>query len=467
MDAVIDYDKAAGFLKNPPSLEPLLNFTNIRALQKHIVQALAQLSCPQSAIHGWSGLAMDPASYLLLEGAAFTIPLDPGPTAIFPGDVAVAQTVMKATQATFDRDKNYFLSYKNITRACFRMLDANVLAQFKVSNNPTLTGWNLTMSIIFILNQLQVSYGKPNMITLHTNDTLFRSPMPAGDLPEMLFYRIEPCQEIQCIGNLPYSNEQIIANTVRILLQANIFPLKEFDTWDAVTPQTYPALKTFIHGAYGRPLTAMALCSTSGQNGYANQTIYNVMEAGLDDDTDDNTVMTVTQAAALTTTAGDAPAAISDEVTAAIKQLEANQSAIMSQMAATNAQMAALSVVPPQAQHTRAFAPREQFHVPPIQQVAVPMQQPFLAVGAYPSGRGGQWVGRGSGRSGRRGGRSRTPFTDTMCGAGTAQPIAAMIPYRGSITQPPTGVQQQQHRNPDFSNIFKVHNNWNVFQLQL
>ncbi len=136
MDAVIDYDEAAGFLKNPPSLEPWPNFTNIRALQKHIVQALAQPLCPQSAIHGWSGLAMDPASYLLLEGAAFTIPLDPGPTVIFPGGVAVARSIMKTTQATFNHDKNYFLSYKNITRACFHMLDSNVLAQFKVLNNP-------------------------------------------------------------------------------------------------------------------------------------------------------------------------------------------------------------------------------------------------------------------------------------------------------------------------------------------
>jgi hypothetical protein len=37
MDTVINYDEAAGFLKNPPSLEPRPNFINIRALQKHIV----------------------------------------------------------------------------------------------------------------------------------------------------------------------------------------------------------------------------------------------------------------------------------------------------------------------------------------------------------------------------------------------------------------------------------------------
>jgi hypothetical protein len=231
------------------------------------------------------------------------------------------------------------------------MLDANVSDQFKVSNNPVLTGWNLTMSIIDILDQLQISYGKPNMMTMYTNDTLFRSPMTAGDLPKMLFYRIEQCQEIQRIGNLPYSEEQIIANAVRILLQANIFPLKEFEAWEAVTPKTYVALKTFIHAAYGRRLTALALCSTSGQNRYANQTIYNVLEEGNDEDTNDDTVTTITQTAALTTTMGGTTpsggTATSAEVAAAINQLSANQTAIMSQMAAATAQMAALAVVPP------------------------------------------------------------------------------------------------------------------------
>ena len=100
---------------------------------------------------------------------------------------------MKTIQATFDRDKNYYLSYKNIMRACFHMLGANVLDQFKVLNNPTLTGRNSTMSFIDILGQLQVLYGKPNMMMLYTNNTLFRSPLTTGNLPKMLFYRIEQC----------------------------------------------------------------------------------------------------------------------------------------------------------------------------------------------------------------------------------------------------------------------------------
>jgi hypothetical protein len=143
------------------------------------------------------------------------------------------------------------------TRACFRMFNANIGAQFKVSNTPALMGWNSTMSIIDILNQLQDLYGKPTMMTLFQHKVMFRNPMAPTDSPEMLFYRIEQCQEIQCIGKLPYSDEQIIANVVRILIQASIFPLKEFDAWEAMTPKTYPALKTFIHKAYSRRLMVM------------------------------------------------------------------------------------------------------------------------------------------------------------------------------------------------------------------
>jgi hypothetical protein len=124
MDDVIDYDKAAGFLKNPPSLEPRPNFTSIRALCMHVIKALSQPFFPQSAIHGWSGLSMDPATYLLLEGTPFVVPVDPNAVAIYPQ--WAAPTTIKMINAMFLCNKNYFLSYKNIARACFHMFDANI-----------------------------------------------------------------------------------------------------------------------------------------------------------------------------------------------------------------------------------------------------------------------------------------------------------------------------------------------------
>ncbi len=56
--------------------------------------------------------------------------------------------------------------------------------------------------------------------------------------------------------------------------------------------------------------------------------------------------------------------------------------------------MAAMTMAPPMAPQTRAFVPRETFHVPPIPQVGVPMHQPFAAQEGFSMGRGGRRVGR-------------------------------------------------------------------------
>jgi hypothetical protein len=152
---------------------------------------------------------------------------------------------------------------------------------------------------------------------------------------------------------------------------------------------------------------------------------------------------------------------ISAKVAAAINQLSANQTAIMSQMAAATAQMAALAVVPPPAQNTRAYAPCKQLYVLPIQQVAVLMQQPFSAAGAYPAGWGDQHGGCSCNQGGHQGGCSRTPFADEMQGAGAALTMTATIPYGGGIAQPSPGMQQQC-KQLDFTNIYKIHNNWNA-----
>ncbi len=53
------------------------------------------------------------------------------------------------------------------------MLDETISNQFKVSNTPNLTGWNSTMMIRVILEQLEASYGKPDTMTLFRNDNLF------------------------------------------------------------------------------------------------------------------------------------------------------------------------------------------------------------------------------------------------------------------------------------------------------
>jgi hypothetical protein len=101
MDAIIEYDEATGYLKKIPSLEPRLDFNNIRALKQHVIKALSQMFSPQSAIHGWAGLAMGPATYLILRGIAFAAIYNPGPTAIYPQ--WVAPTTVKMIDATWEK----------------------------------------------------------------------------------------------------------------------------------------------------------------------------------------------------------------------------------------------------------------------------------------------------------------------------------------------------------------------------
>ncbi len=279
---------------------------------------------------------MDPDLYALIKPVSFVVPVNPGATPVYQKFSPPA--VMKIVDYAFKRNKNYFLSYMNINRACFRMLDDSVPIQFKVSNVPTLAGWNASMSIQEILTQLEMAYGKPTPMALHNNDLLFRSPMATNDVPELLFYRIEQCQEIATLAGDPYTQMQIINTVVRLLMQAQVLPLKEFDTWEQTPNKTYPGLKTFIHEVYTRCLQSLALHTTTGQLGYApggGTNMFNIL-GSKDKDTgtaDDATTTTAMQTAAfmmastLGTTYGGATT-IPSKISLAITQLAANQLAI-------------------------------------------------------------------------------------------------------------------------------------------
>jgi hypothetical protein len=192
MDNIVSFNKVAGFLCNHSTLAPRPDFSKLRALCQHIVKALKQIECPQSFIHGWSGLTMDPVVYALLEPQAFVVPADPGPGPVYA--LFAPPNTVKMANAAFKRSKNYFLSYKNINQACFHVLDEFVSNQYKVSNTPAIIGWNALMSIQDILSQMEGLYGKPSSASLFATNTLFKSSFATLESPELHFYRIEQCQ---------------------------------------------------------------------------------------------------------------------------------------------------------------------------------------------------------------------------------------------------------------------------------
>ena len=112
------------------------------------------------------------------------------------------------------------------------MLDDTVSDRYKVSNMPNLTGWNSSMSICEIIVQMMTNYGVPDAMVMYNNNKLFRSPFTATETPEMLFHRLEQCQEVQTIGQDPYTETHIINVAVRLLMQSGMFqPKEKFKTW--------------------------------------------------------------------------------------------------------------------------------------------------------------------------------------------------------------------------------------------
>jgi hypothetical protein len=183
MDATITYDEVYAIVgTNIPSLEPLPNFERIRKLRRHFENALQCLPCPQSVQHGWKGMVMAQNMYALLTTTPFRIPTTLGDTptylrAVLTGEPADNSPLTGTEQATIDSTfahrKHYFLSMRNIERACFTALDSSVNDAFKLSNLAGIRGWHAGMTTVTILDQLSSVYGKPTSAALEANDTLF------------------------------------------------------------------------------------------------------------------------------------------------------------------------------------------------------------------------------------------------------------------------------------------------------
>jgi hypothetical protein len=172
--------------------------------------------------------------YGLLTTTPFRLPKDPGPLAIYyPTKIPIVDTqgdpvldamgeptyqaqpaIGRAEQATintsFKRGKNYWKSYMNIRHAVFNCLDDGIDDAFKVSNDPALTGWNASMEPREMFDQITATYGRPTPAALLQNDTLFRSMYSPQDAPKVLFRRIEDCQEVQILGEGPYTVQQLL-----------------------------------------------------------------------------------------------------------------------------------------------------------------------------------------------------------------------------------------------------------------
>jgi hypothetical protein len=231
------------------------------------------------------------AMYALLTPTPFWIPGVPEPWAIYyPMPIAIVDnagapvldaegqptfnvppTIDRATQATinspFSRECNYWLLYLNIQHAVYNLFDDNIDNAFKVANTPALVGWNPTMEIRNVFDQITNTYGRPTPTAILQNDTLFRSVYSPHDAPEVLFRRIKDCQEVQILGEDPYTAQQLLNNAVRLLLQCGLYS-RDIEDWDRKTASNkiWTNVKTFVQECYTRRLNTTNI--TAGLPGY-------------------------------------------------------------------------------------------------------------------------------------------------------------------------------------------------------
>ena len=107
------------------------------------------------------------------------------------------------------------------------------------------------MEIINIMEQMTTMYRRPTPTALLQSDMLFQSPYSHTDAPEVLFRRIEDCQEIMTLGEDPYTPMQLPNNAIRLLLRCGLYQ-RNFEEWDRklAADKIWINLKPFIQEAY-------------------------------------------------------------------------------------------------------------------------------------------------------------------------------------------------------------------------
>jgi hypothetical protein len=325
--------------------------------------------------------------------------------------------------------------------------------------------------VIDILDQLSSIYGQPTPSALEANNHIFRSPTSAANAPEVLFRRIEECAEIALLGQNPYTDKQLITNTIRLLLTTGLC-IRAFKDWDQLTKtaKTWIELRRMIREAFQRRLNATA--PIAGHQGYAparpfQQNVFGALAANDSDDDSANTI--ASQMAALTyqsqhtaTTAAN----LSQQMNQYMQTLAHQQDLLHQNQHRMMEQMAALSFNQSDAGHGIRRQGRGLPQPPTtVAPNGFPLPAPFAPNGFGHTNYGGCG---GQGR-GRERGRGRGP---PAFNAGRAPPITSIMAWRvprymgpppatgGGYYAPPP--QAQQVQAPPYLNLMKRYANWNA-----
>ncbi len=192
-----------------------------------------------------------------------------------------------AIDAKFSMVRNYFKTWKNIYRACYDMLNAhvNIAAEVAPPTTPPTTGWNATISLCDIFNQLATTYGKPTPDTMRQSNLTFLAGYNPQDSPEILFKQCTDCQEIATLAQNLYTTQELLQNSLDLIAQCSLYQ-RDIEDWERkpICNQTWINLCPFIQEAYQRCLTSGMITST--QSGYTQSNLFTSLATNKDSDND-------------------------------------------------------------------------------------------------------------------------------------------------------------------------------------
>ncbi len=246
---------------------------------------------------GQSNYVTRDGPYILINPTPFYLNIAPTTaTPVYPikynpeGVIVLYTRKEKSTiDASFSMVKNYFETWTNIYLACYDTLDAHVNNAFKVAPliTPPTTGWNATMSLCNIFDQLTTTYGKPTPDTMRLNNHRFLAVHNPQDSPELLFKQCTNCQEIATLAQNPYTTQQLLLNALDLIAQCSLYQ-HNIEDWEQkpLIHQTWIKLCPFIQEAYQQHLTSGTITST--QSGYTQSNRF--PDLATNKDSDNNTL---------------------------------------------------------------------------------------------------------------------------------------------------------------------------------
>ena len=270
----IDFDTATSAIGTLPSLHPRPTHSNIRALERTLLERLETLQAAQSEEWGFRGLAEQPTEYALKSATPWRDSPNPGPHR----QTGLDAKLTRDAEATYEARKAAYLAQATVTRAIIAALNIAVPKQFK--RGTTAMGGAIIGSASYrsnhdprtILLSLRTTYGIPTPAERQANDTAFAAPWNSNDPIETFFDRLEDCYVAAIIATPPFTIDQMMNRAIMSIQLTGLYSQALIE-WNAIAPatRTWDGLKSHFTTAYITRITSgTGTTATTGYHGAAN-----------------------------------------------------------------------------------------------------------------------------------------------------------------------------------------------------